>query len=233
MVCHDLRTPLAAIKEALALLTETATSQLDDRQHRYLAVAREEINRLNRMIDDLVEVSRMESGKVVLHPKAVDLSELLSAATESLSPLAGKRNLTIRRDVPSLLPQVTGDRDQLLRVFGNLLDNAIKHSPVGGTVRVGITPVDPRSGAPAGDGSTARDGYVQVTVSNDGPGIPPEAIDRIFEKFERADSRCPGSGLGLAVVRSIVEMHHGRVWAESTSGQGARFQFTLPIREAS
>ena len=230
MVCHDLRTPLASIKEALALLTETAAGQLDERQRRYLTVAREEIDRLNRMINNLVEVSRLDSGKVVLNRDAVDLPELLSTAIESLSLLVTKRNLMVERNIPSDLPPVLGDRDLLLRVFINVLDNAIKHSPPGGKVRVNIRFVDPGASVLAERGIATGAGYVQATVSDEGPGIPAEALDRIFGKFECVDPHDPGIGLGLAIVRSIVEMHHGKVWAESISGQGARFHLVLPIK---
>jgi signal transduction histidine kinase len=231
MVSHDLRTPLAAIKEALSLLSETAAGQLDERQHRYLAVAREEIDRLSRMIDSLVEVSRMDSGKVVLHSDAVDLPELLSTAIESLSLLAGKRNLVVERNIPSDLPPVMGDRDRLLRVFNNILDNAIKYSPPGGAIRVDVGFVDPGSSVLAGRKILTGTRYVQVTVSDDGPGIPAESLDRIFGKFERVDPHGPGIGLGLAIVRSIIEMHHGKVWAESTLDEGTRFHFILPTKE--
>jgi signal transduction histidine kinase len=233
MVSHDLRTPLAAIKEAVSLLSETAAGQLDERQLRYLTVAREEIDRLNRMIDNLIEVSRMDSGKVVLRRDALDLPEMLSTATESLSLLISKRNLTVERSIPSRLPPVIGDRDRLLRVLDNLLDNAIKYSPPGGTIRIGIEPVDPGAAVPAKAAPAANTGYVQVTVSNEGNGIPPELLDRIFGRFERVDPHLPGVGLGLAIVRSIVELHHGKVWAESTPGAGARFHFTLPTKEDS
>ena len=230
MVCHDLRTPLAAIKEALALLTETAGSQLDERQRRYLTVAREEIDRLNRMVNNLVEVSRMDSGRVVLNSDAIDLPELLSTAIESLSPLVSKRNLVVKRNIASHLPPVMGDPDRLLRVFNNILDNAIKYSPPGGTIRVDIGSVAPGSSVLAQKGILAGAGYIEVTVSDDGPGIPTEALDRIFDQFECVDPRGPGTGLGLAIVRSIVEMHHGKVWAESTLGQGARFHLILPFK---
>ena len=231
MVSHDLRTPLASIKEALSLLSETAAGQLDERQRRYLTVAREETDRISRMIDGLVEVSRMESGKVVLHSDAVDLPELLSAAVESVSLLVSKRNLVVERNITPDLPPVMGDRDRLLRVFNNILDNAIKYSPAGGTIRVDIGLVDPHANVLADRGILPDTGYVRVTVSDDGPGIPTEFLERIFGKFECVDARGIGIGLGLAIVRSIVEMHHGKVWAESTLGQGARFHFILPIKE--
>ena len=231
MVCHDLRTPLAAIKEAMALLAETASGQLDERQRRYITVAREEIDRLNRMIGNLVDVSRMDSGKAVLNSDAVDLPELLATTIESLSLLVSKRNLVVERNIPSALPPIMGDRDRLLRAFSNILDNAIKNSPPGGTIRVDIGLVDPGSIVLAGSGILAGTRYIQVTVSDDGPGIPAESLDRIFGKFERVDPHGPGIGLGLAIVRSIIETHHGKVWAESTLGEGTRFHFILPTKE--
>ncbi len=229
MVCHDLRTPLAAIKEALALLEETASGQLDERQRRYLVVAREEIDRLNRMISDLVDASRIDSGKVVLNNDAVDLPGVLATALESLSLLVSKRDIEVERNIATALPPVTGDRDRLLRVFSNILDNAIKNSPPGGTIRVDIGLADRDSNVLAQRGIPAGVGYVEVRVSDNGPGIPAEAIDRIFGKFECVDPSGSGTGLGLAIVRSIVEMHRGKVWAESTLGQGARFHFILPV----
>jgi two-component system phosphate regulon sensor histidine kinase PhoR len=233
MVSHDLRTPLATIKEAMSLLSETAAARLEDRQRRYLTIAREEIDRLNRMIDNLIEVSRMDAGNVVLRFDAVDLPELLSGAIESLSLLVSKRNLIVERNIPARLPPVMGDRDRLLRVFNNILDNAIKYTPRGGTIRVDIGFVSPSAAVLKEKGILTNTGYVEVAVSDDGPGIPAEFLDRIFGKFERVDPHGPGIGLGLAIVRSIVEMHHGKVWAESNLGEGARFHFILPIKEGS
>lgn len=232
MLSHDLRTPLAAIKEAMSLLSETAAPRLEDRQRRYLTIAREEIDRLNRMIDNLVEATRMEAGKVVLRLEAVDLAEVLSSAIESLSLLINKRNVSVERDIPTRLPQILGDRDRLLRVLNNVLDNALKYSPVGGTIHVEIKFVDPKADVLTGNGILPNTGYVQVTVSDQGPGIPAEFLDRIFGKFERVDPYGPGIGLGLAIVKSIVEMHHGRVWAQSNLGEGASFSFILPIKES-
>lgn len=231
MLSHDLRTPLAAIKEAMSLLSETAAPRLEDRQRRYLTIAREEIDRLNRMIDNLVEATRMEAGKVVLRLDAVDLAEVLSSAIESLSLLINKRNVSVERNIPTRLPQILGDRDRLLRVLNNVLDNALKYSPVGGTIRVEIKFVDPKAAVLTGNGILPNTGYVQVTISDQGPGIPAEFLDRIFGKFERVDPYGPGIGLGLAIVKSIVEMHHGSVWAQSNLGEGASFNFILPIKE--
>jgi PAS domain S-box-containing protein len=231
MVSHDLRTPLAAIKESIALLADTAADRLEDRQRKYLSIAREEIGRLNRMVDNLIEGSRLETGKVTLHLEAVDLNRLLTVAVESLSLLITKKNLTLERNLPARMPLVLADPDRLLRVFNNLLDNAIKYSPAGGRIKVDVQFVDPGAPVLTEPGILANTGYVQVTLSDNGPGIPAEFLDRIFGKFERVDPHGPGIGLGLAIVRSIVELHHGKVWARSILGEGASFSFILPIKE--
>lgn len=233
MVSHDLRTPLAAIKEAISLLAESAAGRLEERQRRYLAIAREEMDRLNRMIDNLIEVSRMEAGKVALDLAAVDLKGVLATALDSLALLIQKKNLKIERIIPDNLPPVLADRDRLLRVFNNLLDNAIKYSPEGGTIRIEIGPVDPAAPVLSENGILANTGYLQVTISDEGPGIPAEFLERIFGKFERVDPHGPGIGLGLAIVKSIIQMHHGKVWARSVLGEGASFSFVLPVKENS
>jgi len=233
MISHDLRTPLAAIREALSLLSETAAGQLDERQRRYLSVALEEVDQLNRMIGNIVEAARIDAGKVVLHKDAVDLSELLAAAVNGLSLLIDKRSLVVERTVPPTPATVKGDRDRLLRVFNNLLDNAIKYSPPGGTIRIDIRPLDPHSPVLAEQGITVPARYVAVAIDDSGPGIPPEFLGRIFGKFECVDPHGPGTGLGLAIVRSIVEMHRGKVWVESSPGRGATFRLLLPVGEDS
>jgi signal transduction histidine kinase len=178
-------------------------------------------------------MSRMEAGKLVLRLDAVDLAELLSSAIESLSLLVNKRNLTIDRQIPPRIPPILGDRDRLLRVFNNLLDNAIKYSPPGGTIRVDIDFVDPNDPVLSSSGVLTNTGYVIMTISDSGPGIPAEFLDRVFGKFERVDPHGPGIGLGLAIVRWIIEMHHGKVWAHSKLGEGTSFSFILPIKENS
>lgn len=231
MISHDLRSPLAAIKEAISLLAETTANRLEEKQFRYLSIAREEMDRLNRMIDNLIEVARMETGKVILNLNAVDLNQLLNISLESLSLLITKNNLKIERRSPPKLPLVLGDRDRLLRVFNNLIDNAIKYSPKGGTIWIEFDFIDPEAPVLSESGILANTAYLEVTVTDQGPGIPAEFLDRIFGKFERVDPHGPGIGLGLAIVRSIIELHHGKVWARSTLGEGTSFSFILPIKE--
>lgn len=231
MLSHDLRTPLASIKEAISLLFETAAGKLEERQRRYLTIAREEVDRLNRMIDNLIDVSRIEAGRVVLRLDGVDLADIVSTSVQSMSLLVSKKNLSIERNIPARVPLVMGDSDRLLRVVNNILDNAIKYSPVNGTIRIEISFVDPDAPVLSQESILPNTGYIQVTITDSGPGIPAEFHDRIFGKFERVDPHGPGIGLGLANVRSLVEMHHGKVWAHSKLGEGASFSFILPIKE--
>lgn len=231
MVSHDLRAPLAAIREAIALLADTAAHRLEEKQRRFLMIAQEEVDRLNRMIDNLIEVSRMEAGKVELNLRAVDLNDVINISLESLALLINKKNLKVVRRIPPRLPPVAGDPDRLLRVFNNLLDNAIKYSPDSGTIQIEIDFVDPEAPVLSEPGILANTRYLKVTISDQGPGIPTEFLERIFGKFERVEPHGSGSGLGLAIVRSIVELHHGKVWARSTIGEGASFSLILPVKE--
>ncbi|OYD16586.1 hypothetical protein CH330_02375 [candidate division WOR-3 bacterium JGI_Cruoil_03_51_56] len=231
-VSHELRTPLAAIKEAMSLLSETTTGVLEDRQCRYLAIAREEINRLNRMITNLIEASRMESGKVTLRLEPVNLEEVLSKSLESLSLFINKKNLKVNKQLPAKLPLVLADRDRLLQVFNNLLDNAIKYTPTDSSISISARVINPDAPVLSENNVLPGTGYIQVNISDTGPGIPAEFLDRIFGKFERVDPHGPGIGLGLAIVQSIIQMHHGKVWAHSTLGEETSFSFILPLKES-
>ena len=231
MVSHELRTPLASLKEAIALTFETSAGTLQERQRRYLAIAREEMDRLNRMIDNLIEASRMEAGKVSLRLEPQSLDRLLSKSLDSLSLLVAKRSLRVEKQLPTGLPRVMADHDRVLQVFNNLLDNAIKYSPTGSRIEITAHPVDADAPVLSETGVLPGASYVQVNITDSGPGIPAEFLERVFGKFERVDPHGPGIGLGLAIVRWIVEMHHGKVWARSVLGEGTTFSFILPTKE--
>ncbi len=231
MVSHELRTPLASLKEAIALLFETSAGTLQDRQRRYLAIAREEMDRLNRMVDNLIEASRMEAGKVSLRLEAQPLDRLISKSLDSLALLVAKRSLRVEKQLPTGLPRVYVDHDRTLQVLNNLLDNAIKYSPTGSRVEITAHRVDADASVLNESGVIPGADYVQVNITDSGPGIPAEFLERVFGKFERVDPHGPGIGLGLAIVRWIVEMHHGKVWARSTLGEGTTFSFILPAKE--
>jgi two-component system phosphate regulon sensor histidine kinase PhoR len=213
-VSHELRTPLASIKSVIETLEGGA---VEDREaaHEFLSRADAEVDRLVQIVEELLELSRIESGEVPLAKQPVEMGEVLAGAVERLRPQAEKQRLTLTLDVSPDLPPIMGDADRLEQVAVNLLHNAIKFTPAGGSVGV--------SGAFVG-------GAVEVRVSDTGVGIAPEDLPRIFERFYKADrSRGGGgTGLGLAVVKHTVEAHGGTVSAESEPGRGSTFSFSIP-----
>jgi len=214
-ISHELRTPLSTLK----LLSETLTSGgIDDADLRanYSARIEVEVDRLAQMIMELGELSLIESGQVRLDLAPVSISMLVSQAVDRLQAQASRSGLTLDVVVPEDLPVPQGDARRLEQVLVNLLHNAIKFTQPGGCVRVH---------------AEEADGAVLLSVEDDGVGIPEVDLDRIFERFYKADrSRSSsGTGMGLSIARHIVELHGGRIWAESTEGRGSRFILTLPF----
>ena len=213
IVAHDLRNPLNVVMIARGLLAET--DQPGERREQLLAVMQRATQRMNRLVEDLLEVVRQESGKMSLVLEEVPVADILEQAVEMCHATAMERNISLRVNEapPDLF--VTADEERILQVMSNLVGNALKFAPRGGSVVLECE----RKGAEA-----------VFAVIDSGPGIAPEDLDRLFEKFwqrRRDDTR--GVGLGLAIARGIVEAHGGRIWAESTVGSGATFFFTLPV----
>jgi len=213
-VSHELRTPLASVKSVIETLQGGALED-EATAREFLARADSEIDRLVQMVEELLELSRIESGEVPFGQQPVEMGNVLVEAVKRLRPQAERQGLNLTLDVSPELPPVVGDAERLERVVVNLLQNAIKFSPAGGSIRV--------SAAIAG-------GEVTVKVSDTGAGIAPEDLPRVFERFYKADrSRgSVGTGLGLAVVKHTVEAHGGSVSAESEPGRGSTFSFSIP-----
>jgi len=214
-VSHELRTPLTSIKGFAETLLGGAMA--DERTcRRFLTIIDNEASRLMKLVDDLMDLSRLESRAVAMEPAPIRLDELATEAVGRLRPQAERHRVALR--AAALAPEVvTADRDRILQVLTNLLDNAIKFTPEGGTVEVTVHP---------GDGGGA------VTISDSGRGIPDEDLPRIFDRFyrvERSRSREEGgTGLGLAIAKHIVEAHGGRITVQSRAGCGSAFTVTLP-----
>lgn len=213
-VSHELRTPLAAIKAVIETLQAGAIRQpevADD----FLERADGEVDRLVAMVEELLILSRLESGDVPPTVELLDVSEPVASAVERLRPQAERAGLDLALDPRDGLPPVRGDRAGLERAVVNLVQNAIKFTPAGGKVRVAVE---------------AAGGGVLVTVSDTGVGIDRDDLPRVFERFFKVDRarRAGGTGLGLALVKHTVETHGGRVDAQSEAGQGATFRFWLP-----
>ncbi|MBI3964445.1 MAG: PAS domain S-box protein [Chloroflexi bacterium] len=214
IVSHDLRTPLASIIGFVELLL--ARPFTEEQRREFLHVVLGEGQRLTALIDDFLDVQRLESGRQLLTPRPSDVRTLLEQAVTAAGP-DPRHSVVI--DAAHDLPPVLADPARLQQILLNLLSNARKYSPDGGTVRIS---------------AVARDGFIEIGVRDQGLGIPASALPQLFEKFYRVDAAdregIKGTGLGLAICRQLVEAHGGTIWAESTGpGQGSRFCFTLPL----
>jgi signal transduction histidine kinase len=216
-VSHDLRTPLTSIRamiEALAdgVVTEPATVQ------RYYGTIRSQTENLSGLINDLFELSQLETGQIQLAIEAVNLNDLLSDVVESMQAQAGAKGISLKAIFSEDLPLIKGELNKIQRVIYNLVQNAIRHTPTSGSISL-ATQVVPEG--------------VQVEVADTGEGIAPEDLPHIFDQFfrgEKSRSReTGGAGLGLAIAKRIVEAHHGQIWVESQVGRGTRFRFVLPV----
>lgn len=215
-VSHELRTPLAAIKAYAETLSSGA---LEDGANRgeFVREIEAAADRMTNLVEDLLSLAALESGRRPPVFEALSLGALVAEVTASLIPLAARKAIVLRVEPFHDVPPVRADRDMIKRVLTNLIDNAIKYTGERGLVRVG---------------ASAEAGRVGVWVSDDGPGIPPEALPRVFERFFRVDKarsrELGGTGLGLSIVKHIIEVHGGTVSAESRLGEGSTFRVTLP-----
>lgn len=216
VVSHDLRNPLNAILIASTVLTEIGDPErLSERDRKQVDVIRRSAEQMTALTRDLLEVSALESGSMNIQPKPCAPAALLSAACEMFVPEAGEKEIALRSVPADELPRVQADYGRVLQVFGNLVGNAVKFTPPGGQVEVGA--------------ERAAE-YVRFWVRDTGPGIEREHLPRLFDRFWQARrGGHAGAGLGLSIVRSIVEGHGGQVWAESEPGAGSTFHFTLRV----
>jgi two-component system phosphate regulon sensor histidine kinase PhoR len=217
-VSHELRTPLSLIKGYVETLLDGARNN-PEVADRFLKIIERNTQRLDLLIQDLLTISALESGQVKLNLQPVALRPLVEKVLADLKKPAGVREVNLVNELPDLT--MTGDASRLEQVFANLVDNAIKYGRTQGTVTVG--------------GRKADANKIEVFVRDDGPGIPPESLDRIFERFYRVDKARSreqgGTGLGLSIVKHIVQNHGGEVWAKSELGKGTTFFFTLPAAQ--
>jgi signal transduction histidine kinase len=216
-VSHELRTPLTAIKGFVDNMLDGLTGELNPRQLRYLTRLQANTDRLARLINDLLDLSRIEAGRLELRPTTVRLAPLVQDVVASLRPVAAVQDL--RLEAPTTDAIVWADSDKVTQVLMNLLGNALKFTPADGQVTVTVT----------------HDGvaWVQIAVADTGPGISADDAAHIFDPFYQTVHmdlvRRHGTGLGLAIAKTLVEMHGGRLWVESTVGHGSTFCFTLPV----
>jgi signal transduction histidine kinase len=212
LVSHEFRTALVGISGFSEMIRDEEVS-LEEAKG-YAADINKDAERLNRMINDMLDLDRIEAGRLTLHVQDVDLTSLLEDSADRARASSARHFIVCRFEGR---PTVQCDPDRIAQVIANLLSNAVKYSPEGGEIAVT---------------TTLRDGVVEVSVRDHGIGIAPEFIQRLFSRYERYEKtagKILGTGLGLAITRQIVEMHGGRIWVESEPGNGSDFHFTLPL----
>ena len=220
-VSHELRTPLTCIHQYVSILLDGLAGEMSAEQRGHLGTVLKSVSQLNRMVRDLVEATRAESGKIRLEPRCVSLDDLTRSAANMLQNTAGQKQVGLEIGIDVRIPFIHGDPERILEVLINLMDNAIKFTPAGGavTVQACLVPTDPE--------------FVYVSVADTGCGISPEARNLIFERLYQdpnaVDNQRKGLGLGLYIARELVGLHGGRIWVSSEPGRGSNFTFTLPL----
>jgi NtrC-family two-component system sensor histidine kinase KinB len=214
-VAHEFRTPLTSLRMALHLCIEQAVGPITEKQADLLYAARQDTERLQQIVDDLLDLSRIQAGRIDLHKRAVDAAALAREAAQGWKAPAEEKGLELRVELLPGLGEVEVDPERIDLAFTNFLANAIKHTPRGGKVTLG---------------AERHAAAIRYTVADSGPGIPPEYQEAVFERFFRMPgTTVGGAGLGLFIAKEIVEAHGGRIGVDSPPGQGSRFWFELPV----
>lgn len=213
---HELRTPLTSMKVNIANLCDGIDGAITSEQQRSLTRMEANLSRLHTLIDDLLDLSQIEMGQTTMRLEQIAVGHLMAKTIEDLRPLASQRQVHITMTLASDLPHVSADSDKLHRIILNLLHNAVKFTRPNTTVDVSAT--------------LLPNGHVRISVSDAGPGITLEDAEKVFQPFYRVPTtpkQSKGAGLGLAIAKLLVELHHGRLWVEAVPGHGSRFSFTL------
>jgi len=219
-ISHELRTPLASIKAALDIVLSGSAGGVTDEQGNFLGKAKSNVDRLNRLINDILDLAHLESGKTTLKIKPGDINQTIQSVVETQEAVARDKGLYLKLSLDTQVPVFAFDQDKIIQVLNNLISNAIKFTPSGG-----ITVSSVRC-------TNSND--IEVRVKDTGYGIKEEDMVKLFEKFQQLGEphqRCVGTGLGLAICKEITRQHGGKIKVESKAGQGSSFNFILPIVE--
>ncbi|MGA3243605.1 MAG: ATP-binding protein [Bacteroidota bacterium] len=221
-VSHELRTPLTSINMAVDILSREVLGSVNEPQRDMLVTAKDDCERLTKLVKELLDMSRLESGKYELRSEKINLRSVVEEALKPLRLQFREKGIHLETEIPPSTPEVPGDQQQLSWVVANLVSNALRYTPADGTVTIH---------------SDLLDDSIRVSVKDSGRGIPADAVEVIFDKFvqiKQSTDAMPGSvGLGLAIAKEVVEAHGGRIWVESSVGQGSTFFFTIPRSERS
>ncbi len=251
-VSHELRTPMTAIRMAVDNLLDGVTGEVAPTLQRYLTRIKNNTDRLVRLITDLLDLSRIEAGRVELRPAAVSVTDTMQEVAEGLRPMAAQKGVELAVLPPATPVLAQADRDKLQQVLINLVENALKFTPSGGRVGLSARTLSANAEHPEGtrmrnaerpegfptDAANSPDAdrtWIEFAVEDTGQGIPREELSAIFDKFHQVrrdgQAKTQGTGLGLAIAKSLIELHGGRIWVESEPGRGSRFVFTVPATD--
>ncbi len=221
-VSHELKQPMTSMKGYTDLLLKGTGGELTDMQQNFLNTIRTNVERMKNLVDELLDISRIESQRIQLNITTLHIDKVIKQTAKTLRNQIEDKKQTLEIDVSPDLPPIQGDRDRLIQILTNILSNAHKYTPEGGLITIEAQESDTE----AGD-------FVQCSVTDTGIGISPEDQERLFTKYFRADdpavNQVPGTGLGLVITKSLVEMHGGEIWVESELGEGSTFAFTIPV----
>ncbi|MFI5362219.1 MAG: sensor histidine kinase [Elusimicrobiota bacterium] len=219
---HELRAPVTSIRLGLEILSEQIASRLEGDERRMLLLAIRNTRRLEGLVDDIMDYSKIAAGKMAIVKEPCDARGLVDEAVDALKAAATAKGVRIVKNVGALLPRASAENRRVVQVLINLLSNAIKFTPARGTVTVAVD-----------EGRHEHAGTLMFKVKDTGAGIAPDQLEKIFGMFEQAGAsdvkNSAGTGLGLTLARAMVTLHGGRIWAESWKGSGATFCFTIPI----
>ena len=220
-VSHELRTPLTSIKGYVDLLMLGSAGQLSENQTAFLSVVKNNANRLMDLINDILEIGRIDSDKIVLNFEEVDIANMFADVLQTLRVQIDRKSMRVRAEVAERLPVITADSKRITQVVLNLISNAIKYTYAEGQIllRADLNPA----------------GMVQIDVKDNGVGISQEDQKNLFRRFQRFDNplrdEAGGTGLGLSIAKSLVELHGGEMWVESEPGEGSTFSFVIPVSQ--
>lgn len=230
-LAHELKTPVTSIKEAISLLSDLNNDKLNKKNRRIIAIAQDEIDRLIRMIDNFLKVSSIESGKTQIEKERVKVEDIINLVLDAYSLKILSKRMHIVKHYSKTPVVISVDKDRIFEALANILDNALKFTPADGTITIKTHITSNHAGAISDRRAVNKNRFLLITISDTGPGISKNNLERIFRKFERVKStkHIRGIGLGLTITRNIVELHDGKIWATSTKNSGAEFNILLPI----
>ncbi|HQP92315.1 MAG TPA: HAMP domain-containing sensor histidine kinase, partial [Candidatus Omnitrophota bacterium] len=218
-VSHELRTPLAAIREGISIVFDGTAGVLNKQQKEFLDIAKRNVDRLNRLINDILDFEKLESGKMAFNIQENDINDAVTEIEKTMRSVVEQGKIDLLVELDKNVPKVKFDRDKILQVLTNLVNNAVKFTEKG-FIKIKVE---------------HEDNVVKVSVRDSGIGIKEEDLPRLFGKFEQLNTgvlrKTGGTGLGLSICKDIIAKHNGKIWAESKYGEGSAFIFVLPVRE--